>query len=201
EQEGAWSKFQKLCGATIIAYSTAKKRAARGRPFDFMQRSLFRRRQCRGFLRLGRSFGRILLAFFENERITLGRDFAQAIHHRTGAGRDQAAHDDVLLESVERVSLAVDGSLGEHARRLLERCRRNERTRLQTGLGNAEQNRMPGCALLTLGLGTRVYLVQLDLVDLLALQQLGFTGVVDLNLLQHLADDHLDVLVVDIDTL
>ena len=47
----------------------------------------------------------------------------------------------------------------------------------------------------------RVDLVDLDLVDLLALQQLGFACVVDLDLLQHLANDHLDVLVVDVDAL
>ena len=37
--------------------------------------------------------------------------------------------------------------------------------------------------------------------SLLALQQLGLAGVVDLDLLQHLANDHLDVLVVDVDAL
>src|SRR6516225_2231243 len=43
----------------------------------------------------------------------------------------------------------------------------------------------------------RVDLVELDLVDLLALDQLGLARVVDLHFLQHLANDHLDVLVVD----
>src|SRR5215468_2515206 len=187
--------------AAIIAYSNAKKRAARGRPFDSVRRSLFRRRQCGSFLELGRSFGCILLAFLENERVALGGDFPQAVHHRTRTSRDQTAHDDVLLESVERVGLAVDGSLGEHARGLLERCRRDERTRLQAGLGDAEQNRMTGCALLALSFHASVDLVELDLVDLLALQQLGIAGVVDLDFLQHLANDHLDVLVVDVDAL
>src|SRR6516164_3172090 len=60
---------------------------------------------------------------------------------------------------------------------------------------------MAGCTLLALGFHARVDLVELDLVDLLALQQLGITGVVDLDFLQHLANDHLDVLVVDVDAL
>ena len=47
----------------------------------------------------------------------------------------------------------------------------------------------------------RVDLVELDLVDLLPLDQIGLTDVVDLDLLQHLANDHLDVLVVDRDAL
>jgi hypothetical protein len=42
-------------------------------------------------------------------------------------GRDQAADDDVLLEAAQVVDLAVDGRLGQHARRLLERRRRDER--------------------------------------------------------------------------
>src|SRR5262249_19507194 len=49
--------------------------------------------------------------------------------------------------------------------------------------------------------GPRVDLVEFNLVDLLALDQLGLTRVVDLDLLQHLANDDLDVLVVDRDAL
>src|SRR5262249_60201407 len=82
----------------------------------------------RGRLRL------LLLALLENERVALDRDLAQAVHQRTRAGRDQAADDDVLLETVERVDLAVDRRLGEHARRLLERRRRDEGPRLQARL-------------------------------------------------------------------
>ncbi len=50
-------------------------------------------------------------------------------------------------------------------------------------------------------LGLGVDLVELDFVDLLAMQQFGLADLVDLDLLQHLANDHLDMLVVDIDTL
>ena len=42
-----------------------------------------------------------------------------------------------------------------------------------------------------------VDLVELGLVHLLALDQIGLADVVDLNLLQHLPHDHFDVLVVD----
>src|SRR5262245_53094952 len=55
--------------------------------------------------------------------------------------------------------------------------------------------------LLALLHGTGVNLVELDLVDLLALNEIGLAGVVDLHLLQHLAHDHFDVLVVDRDAL
>ena len=55
--------------------------------------------------------------------------------------------------------------------------------------------------LLAFSLGPGVDLVKLDPVDLFALDELGFAGVVDFHLLQHLPDDHLDVLVVDRDAL
>ena len=98
--------------------------------------------------------------------------------------------------------LAVDGSLGEHSRRLLERCCRDERTRLQARLGDAEQNRMSRLRRFLPSIPhLSVDLVELDPVDLLALQQLGVAGVIDLDLLQHLANDHLDVLVVDVHAL
>src|SRR5262249_14949607 len=82
-----------------------------------------------------------------------------------------------------------------------ERRRRDERARLQRGLGDAEQYRVADGLLLALRFRPRIDLVELDLVDLLALDQIGLAGVVDLDLLQHLADDHLDVLVVDRDAL
>src|ERR1044071_742057 len=89
--------------------------------------------------RLGQLRLPLLLALLEDERVALGRDLAQAVHHRTGAGRDQAADDDVLLEAVERVDLAVDRGLGEHARGLLERRRRDERAGLQARLGDRSE--------------------------------------------------------------
>src|SRR6185503_21154110 len=38
-----------------------------------------------------------------------------------GAGRDQAAHRDVLLQAAQVIDLTGNGRLGEHARRFLER--------------------------------------------------------------------------------
>src|SRR5208282_2651735 len=73
--------------------------------------------------------GRLLLALGEDELVALDGDLAQPVHHGAGPGRDQAADNDVLLETVERVGLAAHRSFGEHARRLLERRRRDERAR------------------------------------------------------------------------
>ena len=88
---------------------------------------------------------RIALGLFLGDQfVALGGDLAQAAQHAARAGRDEPADDDVLLEAFQRVDLAVDGGVGQHARRLLERGRRDERAGLQRGLGDAEQNRRAG---------------------------------------------------------
>src|ERR1700731_5167417 len=82
------------------------------RPSILYAARLLRRRQCRG-LRGG--FGpkrRLLLALGENERVAFDRDFADLVHHGAGAGGDQPADDDVLLEPIQRVGLAVDRGPG-----------------------------------------------------------------------------------------
>src|SRR6185312_3282942 len=116
-------------------------------------------------------------------------------------GRDEAAHDDVLLQTAQVVDLALDGSLGEHLGGLLERRRRDERLGRQRRLGDAEQQR--------LALGRRSALLQHALVllledvtlDLLVDEEVGVADVGDANAAQHLTNDRLDVLVVDLDAL
>ena len=51
---------------------------------------------------------------------------ARGVEGHAGAGGDQAADDDVLLQAAQLVALAHDRRLGQHARRLLERRRRDE---------------------------------------------------------------------------
>jgi hypothetical protein len=77
-----------------------------------------------------------------------GRD-PHPVHARAGTRRDEAADDDILLEAVERVDLALHRSLGEHPGRLLEGGGRDEAAGLQRRLGDAEQHRLAfGLALL-----------------------------------------------------
>src|SRR5438552_8970117 len=161
-------------------------------------RALFRRRQRQGFnFRSRRHDGRLLLAFVEDQLVALDGDFADLGHRGAGAGRDQPADNDVLLEAFQRVHLAVDGGFGEHAGGLLERGRREERAGLQARLGNAERHRRSCDGFLARFLGLGVDLVELDLVDLFARDHVGIALVGDLHLLQHLTDNHFDVLVVD----
>src|ERR1700730_6158005 len=163
---------------------------------------LFRRRQRQRFdLGGGRHDGPLLLALVENELVALDRHFADLGHRGAGTRRDQPADNDVFLEAFQRVHLAVDSGFGEYAGGLLERGRREERAGLQARLGDTEQHRASGGALLALLLGLGVELVELDFVDLFARDHVGFALVGDFHLLQHLTDNHFDVLVVDQDAL
>src|SRR5580704_1748822 len=137
------------------------------RPFDLLfkpmrQRLLSRRQRHRLDSWLGRHRRRfsLFLALGEDEGVAFDRDFADFVHHRAGAGRDQPTYDDVLLETVERIGLAVDRSFGEHAGRLLERSRGDERARLQRGLGDAKQYRMGDRKLLAFSGGPGVGVVE-----------------------------------------
>src|SRR6185437_9838430 len=196
------SAFVQAPGALTSAAN--EKRPARTPAFmdsfrTTVGRSLRRRRRQRqrlGFRR-GRHDRRLLLALVQDQLVALDRDLADLGHRGAGASRDEPADNDVLLEAFQRVDLAVDGGLGEHAGGLLERRRREEGAGLQARLGDAEQNRRPRGGLLALLLGLGVDLVELDLVDLLARDHVGLALVGDFDLLQHLTDNHLDVLVVD----
>src|SRR4051812_20449233 len=161
-------------------------------------RSLFRGRQRQRFdFRSRWHDGCLLFAFVENQLVAFDGDFADLGHRGAGARRNQPADNDVLLQPFQRVHLAVDGGFGEHAGGLLERGRREERAGLQARLGDAEQHRGSGRGLLALFLRPRIDLVELDLVDLFARDHVGLALIGDLHLLQHLTDNHLDVLVVD----
>ena len=72
-----------------------------------------------------------------------------------------------------------------------------KRACLQRRLGDAEQHRLASCRAQAFGFQLGVLAVKLFTVNLLADQHGRFASVGDFNLLQHLANDHFDVLVVD----
>jgi hypothetical protein len=99
------------------------------------------------------------------------------------------------------VPLAHDRGLGEDARGLLERRRRDERVGRQRRLGDAEQHVLERRRLLVLA-GLLVVLVQqVRALDLLALDEARVARLGDLHAAEHLPHDHLDVLVVDLHAL
>ena len=64
-------------------------------------------------------------------------------------------------------------------------------------LGDAEQHRLGDRRAAAAGFRLGVLLVDFELVEVVALEQAGVARLEDLDLLQHLANDRLDVLVVD----
>src|SRR5579883_1581626 len=111
----------------------------------------------------------------------LARDLYLAVILHAGAGRNQAAHDHVLLQAAQVVHLAVDRSFGEYARRLLEGGRRDERIRRQRRLRDTQQLRL---ALRRTSAGFErlvVFHAELELVDNFFRQELGVADVLDLH--------------------
>ena len=116
-------------------------------------------------------------------------------------GRDEPAHDDVLLEAAQVVDLAADRGLGEHLGGLLERRRRDEALRRERRLGDAEQQRLALGRLGALGHHPLVLLLEHVLLDVLVDEEAGVAHVDDPDAAEHLPHDGLDVLVVDLDAL
>src|SRR5215210_1086878 len=128
-------------------------------------------------------------------------DLDRAVALEPGGGRDQLADDHVLLQAGEAVDLALERRVREHLGGLLERGRRQERVRRQRRLRDAEDDLL-GLGALAAGVDDRlVDLAELVAVDELARQQVGVALLVDPHLLEHLAHDQLDVLVVDVHAL
>src|SRR5712692_3577058 len=120
-----------------------------------------------------------------------------AIGRHTGARRDEAADDDVLLEPAQVVDSARDCRLRQYPRGLLERGCRDERLRRQRGLGDAQQQRRSISRLAAAVHDLLVLLHEAEAIDLLVHQEIGVANPRHSNRAQHLTADDLDVLVVD----
>ena len=99
------------------------------------------------------------------------------------------------------IGLAADGRLGQHLRGLLERCRGEEGVGCERSLRDTEHDLLALGRGLALGDELLVHRVELEHIHVDARQNTGIARVLDMNLLQHLADNDLDVLVVDFNTL
>src|SRR6185437_5159719 len=124
-----------------------------------------------------------------------------AVGLEAGAGGNEPAHDDVLLQAAEVVHLALDRGFGEHARGLLEGSGGDEAVGRERSLGDAEQQRTPSGGLEAERDDALVLFAEVELVHLLVHQEFGVADVLDPHPAHHLADNHLDVLVVDVDAL
>src|SRR5215217_4762244 len=124
-----------------------------------------------------------------------------AVAWKAGSRRDELADYDVLLQTGEAVHLALYGGVGEDAGGLLEGGCREEAVGGEGGLGYAHQHRVVGGGAAFLLLDALVLREDREAVGDLLGEQLRVAGVVDDDLAEHLADYHLDVLVVDVHAL
>src|SRR5436190_15033060 len=74
---------------------------------------------------------------FADGFVSIDIDIAVVLH--PGAGRNEPAHDDVLLQAAQVIDATGNRRLSEHTRRLLERRRRDKRIGRERSLGDAEQ--------------------------------------------------------------
>src|SRR5450756_2099560 len=120
---------------------------------------------------------------------------------RRCASRNRLAHDDCFLEAGKPIDLALDSCVSKHSWRLLERCSGQETVRFERGFCDALKDEVEGRRLATLRADLAVLQQEFMLAHNLVGEKCGIARVDNLHFLQHLANDHLHVLDVDIDTL
>ena len=132
---------------------------------------------------------------------------AFAVLAHAGTRRDELTDNNVLLEAKQRVDLALDGSFGQDARGLLERCSGQEGLGRQRRLGDTHKGGRAGCQLelglagVDAGLYFLVVILELEQVNDRTRQHLGIPGVLYLDLAHHLTHNNLDMLIVDVNAL
>src|SRR5208337_186401 len=153
-----------------------------------------------GFVRSG-EFGGFGKLFNGSRRGHFGEQLNAAVVLETCTGRNEPAHDDVLLEATEIVDLTGNGGFGEDAGGLLETGGGDKGIGRERGLGDTEEQRAPGSGAATLGDDAVVLFAEAELVHLLLEKEGGVADVFNLDPAHHLPGDGFDVLVVDVDTL
>src|SRR2546428_8077924 len=134
-------------------------------------------------------------------RINLVFQLDVAVVLQSGSSRNQTSHNDVFFQTTQIIDFAADGCFGKHPRGLLEGCRGNERIGAQRRLGNSQQQRTPHGRLAAFRLHTFVLFQKLELVYLFLKQELRVANFFNFDPAHHLADDHLNMLIVDVDAL
>ncbi len=99
------------------------------------------------------------------------------------------------------IDSAADSRLGEDARSLLEGGCGQEAIGVERGLGHPQENGLSGGGLATLGQHLSVHFLEPEAIHQLARQEVTIAGRVHLHAAEHLANDYLYMLVVDIHTL
>ena len=128
-----------------------------------------------------------------------------ALH--SGAGWYKFTNNDVLLKAKQRIHLALNDRVSQDAGRLLEGSSRQEGVRGKRGLRDTHEHRRIGSlleidlAVLNTLTNLAVLSLQLALLHITAGQKRRIAAFVHTNLLHHLTNDNLDMLIVDINAL
>src|SRR5690554_166115 len=155
---------------------------------------------CAGVQRFGQC-GFHLVRADAQRLLRLATTLAFAVIGQTGTCRDQTAHHHVFLQAAQVVALAGHRGFGQHAGGFLEGCRGDERLGGQRRLGDTEQHARVLGRELVFGDKALVLCQHRGQLDLITLDEAGITNLCDLHLAQHLTQNRLDVLVVDLHTL
>ena len=110
---------------------------------------------------------------------------------------DDVTHDHIFLEPTQVIHLGAGCRLGEHAGGVLEGRSAKEALGLQRSLRDTEQDGLGLGRLATQLLDARVLVFEFQLIHLLAPKEPSVARLGDAHFAQHLADDDLDMLVVD----
>src|SRR5205085_52129 len=124
-----------------------------------------------------------------------------AIVFHARSGRNQSTHDHVLFQPAQVIDATGDRGFSQHARSLLERCRRDERIGRERSLRDSQQQRLGLRNFAAFLSHALVLVLEADAIHLFLEQELRVTYFLDLHPAQHLTNDHFDVLVVDVHTL
>ena len=118
-------------------------------------------------------------------------------HAEATAHRYQLADDHVLFQAAQLIAIAAHRGSSQHAGRLLERSRRQEAAGVQGRFGEPQELHTSFRRLAIDLMCLLIHFPEMEAVLQLAGQEAGVSSRTDAHPTQHLADDDLDVLVVN----
>ena len=140
-----------------------------------------------------RSFNLRRLNGLENLHAALGAE--------TTTGRDKVTHDHVLFETTQEICFPESCRIRQNTGCVLETGSRNKALGLQRGLGDSKENRLGFCRFTSLLLHLLVHPEEFRALNLIAPKERGIPRIGYPDLAQHLADNNLNMLIIDLHSL
>ena len=121
-----------------------------------------------------------------------------ALASKAGAGRNQAADDDIFFQADQIVNLAGNGRVNQHPGRFLERSGGKERIGGERRLGNAQKQGFANSFFILLLFSPLIFFNELRLGHNFTGQKIGFAGILNIEAREHLPDNHFNVFGVEL---